>query len=209
MKTFKKILCVLIGGPILIAGFAGLVGDSQKVGGSKLGFLIMMVLGAFLIYLGFFKKSKNTSDQVVDCNIQLDLNHVNGLPVAENVPCKLSYSSSGILVATSGINFELSEKKINDITVQTDMEISKQYVSSIGGSVGGALLFGPVGAVIGGRAKQKKSKNVTNYLIITYTDNNEIKYLGFEINKNLKYKADKIVTDFKVRHQSSASTLQL
>lgn len=89
------------------------------------------------------------------------------------------------------------------------MEISKQYVSSIGGAVGGALLFGPVGAVIGGRAKQKKSKNVTNYLIITYTDNNEIKYLGFEINKNLKYKADKLVADFKVRHQSSASTLQL
>lgn len=209
MKTLKKILCVLIGGPFLIAGFAGLIGDPQKVGGSKPVFLILMVLGAFLIYLGFFKKSKNASEQATDCNIQLDLNHVNGLPVAENVPCKLSYSSGGILVTTSGINFELSEKKITDITVKTDMEISKQYVSSVGGAVGGALLFGPVGAVIGGRAKQKKSKNITNYLIITYTDNSEIKYLGFEINKNLKYKADKLVADFKVRHQSSSSTLQL
>lgn len=74
METLKKILCVLIGGPFLIAGFAGLIGDPQKVGGSKLVFLILMVLGAFLIYLGFFKKSKNASVQAADCNIQLDLN---------------------------------------------------------------------------------------------------------------------------------------
>ena len=38
----------------------------------------------------------------------------------------------------------------------TNEQISKQAVSSAGGAVAGAVLFGPLGAIIGGRAKGVK-----------------------------------------------------
>lgn len=44
--------------------------------------------------------------------------------------------------------------------IKTDKEIQQQYVSSVGGAVGGAVLFGPLGAITGGRAKKKTVKEV-------------------------------------------------
>ena len=36
------------------------------------------------------------------------------------------------------------------------------------------MLFGPVGAMIGGRSKEKTSKIIHSYLIFTFLDNDEI-----------------------------------
>ena len=45
-------------------------------------------------------------------------------------------------IFTSGtMNFELEKSKITDMCIKTDKEIQQQYVS-----VGGAVLFGPLGA---------------------------------------------------------------
>ncbi len=50
-------------------------------------------------------------------------------------------------IFTSGtMNFELEKSKITDMCIKTDKEIQQQYVSSVGGAVGGAVLFGPLGA---------------------------------------------------------------
>lgn len=65
--------------------------------------------------------------------------------------------------------------------------MQKGYTSSISGAVGGAILFGPLGAMVGGRAKQKTSKVVTYYLVVTYQgDNEDIKYISFEVTNDLK-----------------------
>ncbi|MEH2944892.1 hypothetical protein VSQ32_19130 [Lachnospiraceae bacterium KK002] len=58
------------------------------------------------------------------------------------------------------MNFELEKSKITDMCIKTDKEIQQQYVSSVGGAVGGAVLFGPLGAITGGRAKKKTVKEV-------------------------------------------------
>lgn len=64
-------------------------------------------------------------------------------------------------IFTSGtMNFELEKSKITDMCIKTDKEIQQQYVSSVGGAVGGAVLFGPLGAITGGRAKKKTVKEV-------------------------------------------------
>lgn len=70
------------------------------------------------------------------------------------------------------------------------------YVSSIGGTVGGAMLFGTLGAMTGGRAKKKTVKNETHhYLIITY-QSPDVKCIGFEICLSLS-SAYRFVDDFK------------
>lgn len=91
--------------------------------------------------------------------------------------------------------------------IKTDTEIQQQYISSVGGAVGGAVLFGPLGAMIGGRAKKKTIKNeVHRYLIITY-QSPEIKYIGFEIGFNMAF-ANAYINEFKNKHISE-STYQL
>lgn len=107
--------------------------------------------------------------------------HTAGLPLAEGVECRVEYYNDKINIEGSGTNFSLSFDKVSDIAVKTDKEIQKSYVSSAGGAVVGGYLFGPVGAMIGGRAKEKTSAVLTHYLIITYTSDNEIKYIGLEI----------------------------
>ncbi|MFA9376226.1 MAG: hypothetical protein ACERKZ_05655 [Lachnotalea sp.] len=105
-----------------------------------------------------------------------------GLPLPEATLCQVYYCDDRIEIDGNGINFILPFDKIQDISIKTNLEITKNYVSSAGGAVAGAVLFGAVGAVIGGRVKTKTDKNITSYLIITYMDDtNEVKYIGFDV----------------------------
>lgn len=125
--------------------------------------------------------------------------HINGLNLAENTVCNVLSYSDRYEFKSGALQFNLLKSKVIDVIIKTDTDIQKQYVSSIGGAVGGAVLFGPLGAMIGGRAKQKKSKTVSNYLIITYKDNNdEIKYIGFDVTKDY-FAAYKFVKEFKAQ----------
>ena len=106
---------------------------------------------------------------------------------------------------SGSIQFNLAKSKIVDIAITTDTDIQKQYVSSIGGAVGGAVLFGPLGAIIGGRAKQKTTRTISYYLIITYkNDTDELKYLGFDVT-NTYFIAQKFVNEFKKSNKSITS----
>lgn len=113
-------------------------------------------------------------------DIILSGKHITGLPIAEGIQCIISYLSDKIEIKQGGNTFNLDLSKVTDITSTTDTEIQKHYVSSVGGAVGGAVLFGPLGAMVGGRAKEKKTTTVTHYLVITYNSDGEIKYISFE-----------------------------
>lgn len=107
--------------------------------------------------------------------------HVYGLPVAEGVKADIFYDDEGFTISAANMTFGLGYDVVSDICVKTDVEISKQYVSSAAGAVGGAMLFGPIGALIGGRVKEKRASVETKYIIITYTKNSEFNYLCFEL----------------------------
>ena len=112
--------------------------------------------------------------------------HFTGLPLAEGTDCAIHHNPDGFVFTAGGNVFNLSNDKITDMCIKTDAEIQKQYVSSVGGAVGGAVLFGPIGAMIGGRAKEKKTTNLTHYLIITYLKDGQIAYICFEVYDVLK-----------------------
>lgn len=135
--------------------------------------------------MGLFKPKlrSDIKDRIkeIDPRVFVSIPHVNGLPIAENTLCQIYYTDDNIFIDGSGQSFNLSNEKISAIEIKTDVEIQKQYVSSVAGGITGAIVFGPLGALIGGRVKEKKIKNTTRYLIITYTSDNEIKYLGFDI----------------------------
>lgn len=141
------------------------------------------------------------------CIVNVQMKHFNGLPVAEGAMCELQVYADCYKTIANGAEFKLDRTKVMDVCVKTDTEIQKQYVSSVGGAVGGAVLFGPIGAMIGGRAKQKESRIVTSYLIITYMKDDEIKYLAYEIACGFAG-ITKIINDFNT-YKPQTTTIEL
>lgn len=133
--------------------------------------------------------------------------HTIGLPLPENTLCDVYYGEDKIIISGGGSTFNLLLSKINDITITTDDEIQKAYVSSAGGAVAGGLLFGPLGALVGGRAKQKKINQITNFLVITYEKDDEPNYISFDTTNN--FKAIKIVSLFQKRPKTNQKVVEL
>lgn len=132
-------------------------------------------------------------------SLKCTMKHVNGLPIAENINCDVTATDDKFIFSSGVMKFELEKSKIIDMCINTDRELQQQYVSSVGGTIAGGVLFGPLGAIIGGRAKKKKVKNeVHNYFIITYQSDG-IKYIGFEVGFNMA-SANKFISEFKSSH---------
>lgn len=98
--------------------------------------------------------------------------------------CKTLCNSARMKFSASGQDFVLETSKLLDVSVMTQTEIQKQYVSSVGGAVAGAVLLGPIGAIIGGRASKKTVNNTSKYLVIAYVSEGETKYIVFDVTNN-------------------------
>lgn len=151
------------------------------------------------------KKEKKNFEGIT---IYTAFHHVNGLPIPENVLCEVFSYPDRIDFKSGTTEIKLPKEKITDISIKTDTEIQQQLVSSAGGAIAGAMFFGSLGAIIGGRVKTKKVKTTTNYLIITYKSENELKYIGFDIQNNPS-SADKLVKEFQKSNSSSGVKIEL
>ena len=128
-------------------------------------------------------------------SVWVTFRHINGLPIAEGANCSV-YSYPDRYDFVSGtMRFSLAKSKVTDMCARTEREIYQQYVSSAGGAVGGALLFGPLGAIIGGRVKKKTDVKTCKYLIITYMTDGEVKYVGFDTTEHHSA-PQKLIQDF-------------
>lgn len=123
--------------------------------------------------------------------------HHTGLPLAYNAQCFVTKEKDCFQVSGGGNEFILKNEKITDICVNKDVHKQKQYVSSSAGAVGGAILFGPIGAMIGGRKKKIESESKTCYLIISYISEEEISSISFEIPAGGLNQAYKWESEFK------------
>lgn len=153
-----------------------------------------------------FGKKKQTSTGIT---VYTAFHHVNGLPLAENLLCEVFSYPDRIEFKAGTTNIKLAREKITDMCLKFDTEIQNQAVSSIGGAIAGGVVFGTLGAIIGGRAKNKKVKTTTQYLIITYTgEQGELKYIGFDI-KNNPPSAAKLVKEFRELNTNSGVQIEL
>lgn len=156
-------------------------------------FLIFGVFTIFIIY-SYRKNKKYMSENNI--SVQETLTHVSGLPIADGVSCEVSSYPDIIKFKSGNVEINLNKEKLVDVSTKTDTEIQNFYSSSIGRAVGGAILFGPLGAVIGGRKKKKSIKRKSNYLIFTYKKDDELSYIVFDVTKNLGI-AYAYIKDFK------------
>lgn len=103
--------------------------------------------------------------------------HAYGLPMPEGMKCSARYGESELVVESKGNLFSISASKISSVSLKTDIDIQNQYVSSAGGAIAGAALFGVAGALIGGRTKKKSTTTIKRFLVITYNSEQGPTYL--------------------------------
>lgn len=210
---FKKILggicCFFAVGGIVV--FFSNTSDESPI--AVIGISIFFLLIAFSLFTSDKRKNKRTKKKEKHLNfdgitIYTAFHHVNGLPIAENLLCEVFSYPDRIDFKAGTTEIKLSRDKITDMCIKTDTDIQQQSVSSIGGAVAGAMLFGTLGAVIGGRVKNKKVKTSTDYLIITYQSEDELKYIGFDISNNPP-SAVKLVKEFQENNTTSGFQIEL
>lgn len=175
--------------------------------------LVLSIIFCFKMAISASKANKKAKlerkkqIQQRQASLAIPMSHVNGLPVNENAFCTVYSVPGKYEIVCSGNTFNLDKNKVTDMIIKNETEITSQYVSSVGGAVGGAILFGPLGAVIGGRAKEKKTKESKQYLIITYESDGQIKYIGFDVTAN--FKAFELVKEFNSMKSKHSSTINL
>lgn len=149
------------------------------------------ILATMSLLLGVLSLKKYKKHKVVksikspEQNIQGKFKHTIGLSIPEDTICTLNLSCQGLKIDSNGVSFNLSQNKILDVTVKTDAEIQKQLVSSTGGAVAGGILFGALGAMIGGRVKEKKITTIKQYLIFVYEKDGKSEYIAFDTTGNM------------------------
>lgn len=161
-------------------------------------FLILVMIDCML-YFSVLRTPRSSTDEkpiLVFCK------HVSGLSLPENMDVTIRSYPGKITITSSAADFTIDRSKIVDICEKTDVDIQNQYVSSIGGAAAGAVLFGPLGAIVGGRAKQKKSSTYSYYLIISYMKEEELSYLAFEVSHGSLPVSD-LIKDFNDTNTNS------
>jgi hypothetical protein len=163
--------------------------------------LIIALFADFYLVLLFINYSKSSPDEV-RCS------HVSGLSIPENMPCTVKFLPDKIKIISSGANFTINKSKITDICQKSDVEIQKQYVSSVGGAVAGGVLLGPVGAIIGGRSKKKTSKTYVFYMVVTYRNEDDLSYVVFELPSAMT-NASKLIKEFNKNNSTKKVSYEL
>lgn len=190
----------------LIMWFAAMIitfqtGDKENI--TAIIFLLVFTIFCFVKYRNIkngVSEKRKIEKQVreMENNERIELNskliqtkHQAGLPLAQDMECTIVNDVDKFTITGGGNSFSLKKDKLTDISVKTDIDIQKSYVSSIGGAVAGGVVFGPLGAIVGGRAKQKESRTTTYYIIFTYLSKDVISYASFELPINYLTSAKK------------------
>lgn len=134
--------------------------------------------------IAYQKSEKHKMQLKSKCNsVEQNLIHLHGLPIPEKSKCEI-WECEEKLIIYYGSFFLLDYSKIMKIDIFTHSDIEKHYVNNASGAIVGAMLLGPIGALIGGGTKEITNYKNTSFFSITYNSNDEIKYIVFDISSS-------------------------
>lgn len=207
------IIALILSAIMTVGSIVGYMDDRKVEELIVVGIFVCLDILFLKKYLDFksgktqMEKAQKANQKDIAKRTLAGVRHQAGLPLAQDAVCTIFYDADRFQITGAGNTFELSYEKLTDISVKTDTEIQKQYVSSVGGAIAGGMVFGPLGAIVGGRAKQKKTTETTYYLIFTYNSDNQICYTSFEISSNQLGMARTWEKEFKTNHKEDASEI--
>lgn len=116
------------------------------------------------------RQSRTYVAKLDDCEI------IEGLEVSVKSSCNVTLTRDELIISCVGIDYNLSRSRILGAALKMANELTGAVSANIGGAVAGGLLFGGVGAIVGGMSSSERENR--RYLIVNYLDKqNEIKVL--------------------------------
>ena len=223
MNIIVKIVKTVIGIFFGMAALGGILSIFTTPNQDSTTSIVVAVICAIVAFL-CFKPSKSKNNSGLNNASQDTVNTANGMNTAqesvhgaiadglglpEGAPASVCFYEENLEIISGSTRFSLKYPKIVDMQSKTNFEIEKQYTSSAGGAVAGAMLFGPLGAMIGGRVKEKKHTTVEYYFIISFMNkNNEIEFISLKLmNLIASNAANKVIK--KYRDKFNKTTIEL
>ena len=122
-------------------------------------------------------------------------NHIDGLPIPQKSDLTIKLVPEGLSILGNGQEFEINISKITFIDYRSETEMDKVIHQSAPGMFLGAAGFGVIGAMVGGRVKTKKKRNVSHFMIINY-QSDELKSIVVDMTKDW-YKGAQLIDYFR------------
>ncbi len=141
--------------------------------------IILVIAGiCYLWYKGFsnslkISREKKLNEERFESKLSGRLKHISGLPIIEGVYVDIFYTNDDkIILKKEETIITLDCSKIRNIENSMGKNIKHKAIS--GAAAGKYLLGGTVGTIIGAMAA------TSVYLVITYEDNDETKFIIFD-----------------------------
>jgi hypothetical protein len=131
-------------------------------------------------------------------------NLVEGLPVPQNSDLSIKLTPDAMTIVGCGQEFEINFSKLTLVDLKSDVEMEKIIKQSAPGMIIGAVAFGVIGAMIGGRVKTKEKRTVNHFLLISYLSD-ELKTIVIDVTKDW-YNAAQLVDYFRKLNPTYAKT---
>ncbi len=170
---------------------------------------VLVIVYALVTSVQTAKLMKQYGKENYICRVKLD--HAYGLSFPQGTKCKTVFLKNQILFSAHNQEFSLGESKLVDVSIMKHTDIQKQYVSSAGGAIAGAMIAGPLGAMIGGSAKKRNVKSKSKYLVIAYKDapeSHEAKYITFDVT-HANSKVNSIPRNYKYLSNNQSEAINL
>lgn len=239
MKTFLRILGAFAAGfAVVIAGFlisSSIYPNPEDAAGFDFGACVAGLIVIVALIVRAIKKLKNPpsataslvsrplpmpkesapsappSPSYITKISKATMELLSGLNIPQGVKCLVEATGTTLSISALRQTYVIQNKQIRAVSIQTVSEMQKQYVSSVGGAVAGAMLFGGLGAIIGGAAKQKSIRSDTKLFIISYeSGEGDIQYVIFKLNPgSLSTAPERIVRSYKDLTKNTRTVVEL
>lgn len=135
------------------------------------------------------------SKQYQEISSSLSWVHLYGLPVSELAVCDV-WECKNCLVFYCGHPYVLNYSKIINAEYMSQTEVTKHYYDDATGAIAGGLMFGPIGALIGGGTEVDEETKYRYFVRITYKSENGTNDVLFNVT-DAQYSAKNFVRTIK------------
>ena len=133
---------------------------------------------------------------------------VEGLPIPQSSDVSIKMTPGALTITGSGQEFEIDASKLTLVDLKSDVEMEKIIQQSAPGMIIGAVTFGVIGAMIGGRVKTKGKKGLVNHFLIINYQSDELKTIVIDATKDW-YNAAALVDYFRKLNPTYANVTKV